>query len=196
MMPRELRRVAVYCGSSNSVSIRYRHEARDLGGALAQAGIGIVYGGGGVGLMDDLATGCLNAGGEVIGVITEKLMKLEVGRIDLTELHVVKGMHARKLKMSELSDAFIALPGGFGTLDELFEAITWTQLNIHHKPVALLDSHGFYTHLLAFLDRATRDGFIRGPHRPLVQHHTDVAGLLDGLRNAEVPIFGKWVAEP
>lgn len=195
-MSRELRRVAIFCGSSNSVSLRFRHEARVLGGTLAQAGIGIVYGGGGVGLMDDVASGALDAGGEVIGVITEKLMQLEVGRIDLTELYVVKGMHARKLKMSELADAFIGLPGGYGTLDELFEAITWSQLNIHHKPVALYDVHGFYDHLMAFLDRAAQDGFIRGPHRGLVQHHRDIGAMLQGLRTAEIPTFGKWVAEP
>ena len=195
-MGRELRRVAVYCGSSNAVSVRYRHEARSLGAGLAQAGIGVVYGGGGVGLMDDVATGALDAGGEVIGVITEKLMKLEVGRLDLTELRVVKGMHARKLAMSDRSDAFVALPGGYGTLDELFEAITWTQLNIHHKPVALFDAHGYYDHLVAFLDRAAKDGFVRGPHRPLVQHYTTVESLLEGLRSADIPTFGKWVADP
>lgn len=156
----------------------------------------MVYGGGSVGLMDDVAEGAMDAGGEVIGVITEKLMALEVGRLDLTELHVVKGMHARKLNMSELSDAFVALPGGYGTLDELFEAVTWTQLNIHHKPVALYDVDGYFEHLVAFLDHAHDQGFVRDAHRALVQRHRDVDSLLDGLSSAEIPAFGRWVAEP
>ncbi len=192
----ELRRIAVYCGSSNAVADGYRTAARELGRILAERGIGLVYGGGSVGLMDDVAQGALDAGGEVIGVITEQLLALEVARLDLTELHVVGGMHARKLKMSDLSDAFVALPGGYGTLDELFEAVTWTQLNIHHKPVALLDVDGYFEHLSLFLDRAHEDGFIRGPHRPLVQRHTDISQMLTALAASEIPAFGRWVAEP
>lgn len=192
----ELRRVAVYCGSSNSVDRAYIEAAHHVGFSLAARGLGVVYGGGSVGLMDAVAQGALDCGGEVIGVITEKLLALEVGRMDLTELHVVKGMHARKLKMSELSDAFIALPGGYGTLDELFEAVTWTQLNIHHKPVGLLDVNGYFEHLNAFLDRANADGFIRDPHRPLVVCEGEIDALVDALEAAEIPAFGRWVAEP
>lgn len=192
----ELRRVAVYCGSSVTVDRVYREGAVALGRGLAERGIEIVYGGGSVGLMDDVASGALEAGGRVIGVITEQLMALEVGRLDLTELHIVDGMHARKLMMADLSDAFIAMPGGYGTLDELFEAVTWTQLNIHHKPVALYDIDGYFEHLVAFLDRANRERFVRDPHRGLIQHHTELDAMLDGLRGAEIPTFGTWVARP
>jgi len=192
----QLGRIAVYCGSSNAIADGYRTAARELGRTLADRGIGLVYGGGDVGLMGEVAQGALERGGEVIGVITEKLMALEVGRMDLTELRVVKGMHARKLAMSELSDAFVALPGGYGTLDEVFEAVTWTQLNIHHKPVALLDVDGYFEHLTAFLDRAHEDGFIRGPHRPLLTRYTDVDQMLTALAQADIPAFGRWVAEP
>lgn len=193
---RTLNRIAVYCGSSNQVDDAYKRLAYDLGAELARRGIGVVYGGGSVGLMNEVAQGAMDQGGEVIGVITEKLMALEVARHDLSELHIVKGMHARKLKMSDLCDAFVALPGGYGTLDELFEAITWTQLNIHHKPVGLLDGNGFYAHLVAFLDHANAQGFIRDQHRPLVRRYETVDALLEGLRSAEVPTFGRWVAEP
>ncbi|MFK7927455.1 MAG: TIGR00730 family Rossman fold protein [Myxococcota bacterium] len=192
----DLRRLAVYCGSSNRVSPAYLTLAYTLGAELATRGIGVVYGGGSVGLMNEVAQGAMDKGGEVIGVITERLLALEVARHDLTELHVVKGMHARKLKMCDLSDAFVALPGGYGTLDELFEAVTWTQLNVHHKPVALLDIDGFFEHLVSFLDHAAGEGFIRPPHRSLIGRYTSIDALLAGLKSAEIPVFGKWVAEP
>ena len=192
----ELRRIAVYCGSSNAVADGYRQTAHLLGRTLGERGIGVVYGGGSVGLMNDVAQGALDAGGEVIGVITEQLLALEVARLDLTELHVVEGMHARKLKMSDLADAFVALPGGYGTLDELFEAVTWTQLNVHHKPCALFDIHDYWAHLVAFLDHACTVGFIREPHRALVARYDNVSDLIAGLSSAEVPTFGNWVVQP
>jgi len=188
--------LAVYCGSSNRVSQAYLSLAYNLGAQLAARGVGVVYGGGSVGLMNQVAQGAMDNGGDVIGVITERLLALEVARLDLTELHVVKGMHARKMMMCDLSDAFVALPGGYGTLDELFEAVTWTQLNVHHKPVALLDVDGFFDGLVSFLDHAAGEGFIRPPHRKLIGRYTSVDHLLAGLAASEIPVFGKWVAEP
>jgi uncharacterized protein (TIGR00730 family) len=195
-MTREIRRIAIYCGSSNAVDPSYRATASALGRGLAERGIGLVYGGGDVGLMGEAARGALSAGGEVIGVITEQLVKLEVGRLDLAALHIVPSMHARKLKMTELADAFVALPGGYGTLDELFEAVTWSQLNVHRKPCALYNAAGFFDHLIAFLDRAAADGFIRGPHRALLPAYRSLPELLTGLAQADVPEFGDWVIRP
>src|SRR5688572_2839533 len=132
---RTFRRVAVFCGSSDLCDPVYRDAARAVGQSLASKGIGVVYGGGRVGTMGDVADAALRAGGEVYGVIPEKLQALEVGHLELTQLYVVESMHARKAMMAQLADGFIALPGGYGTLDELFEALTWTQLNYHLKPV-------------------------------------------------------------
>ncbi|TVQ92060.1 MAG: TIGR00730 family Rossman fold protein [Deltaproteobacteria bacterium] len=195
-MTRTIERIAVYCGSSNGVHPRYRLAANQLGQALARRGIGLVYGGGDVGLMGEAARGALSAGGEVIGVITEQLMSLELGRLDLSELHIVRTMHERKLLMTELSSAFVALPGGYGTLDELFEAVTWSQLNVHRKPCALFNVHGYFDRLIAFLDHAAAEGFVRGPHRALLPAFDTVPGLIDGLEQAEVPEFGDWVVQP
>lgn len=195
-MTREIERIAVYCGSSNGVHPRYRLAAQQLGEALAQRGIGLVYGGGDVGLMGEAARGALSAGGEVIGVITEQLMQLELGRLDLSELHIVSTMHERKLLMTELSSAFVALPGGYGTLDELFEAVTWSQLNVHRKPCALYNVYGYYDHLIAFLDHCSTEGFVRPPHRALLPAFDTIPELIAGLELAEVPEFGNWVIEP
>jgi uncharacterized protein (TIGR00730 family) len=195
-MTHPLRRVAVYCGSSNNVPATYRLAAAALGRGLAERGIGVVYGGGDVGLMGETARAALAAGGEVIGVITEQLVQLEVGRLDLHALHVVPSMHERKRKMTDLADAFVALPGGYGTLDEIFEAVTWSQLNVHRKPCALYDVDGFFDGLTRFLDRAAADGFIRGPHRALLPTYRTLPELLDGLARAEVPEFGNWVIRP
>jgi hypothetical protein len=174
----------------------YRETAASLGADLARRGIGIVYGGGSVGLMNEVAEGALACGGEVIGVITEQLLALEVARLDLTALHVVRTMHERKQRMSDLADGFVALPGGFGTLDELFEAITWTQLGLQTKPAVLYDVDGFWDPLVAFVDRACAEGFIRPSHRSLMARVSTVEGLLTTLANAELPAFGRWVVEP
>ena len=193
---RTLRRVCVYCGSSDNVNLAYREAAASMGSLLASRGIGVVYGGGRVGLMGEVANAALAAGGQVIGVIPEKLRALEVGHDGLSELFVVDSMHTRKAMMAQLSDAFIALPGGFGTLVELFEVTTWTQLNYHTKPVGLLNVAGFYDHLLAHLDRAAAEGFIRPLHRPLIVDHTDPAALLDALVVAEIPALARWIERP
>jgi len=193
---RDLKRVCVYCGSSNHVDDRFLAAGYAMGRVLAQRGIGVVYGGGSVGVMNRLAQGGLDHGGEVIGVIPQKLLDLEVGRRDLTELHVVRGMHARKLKMAELSDAFVALPGGFGTLEELFEVTTWTQLNYHLKPIALFNVLGYFDHLVAFLDHAAKEGFVRQMHRPLVPVFESPDEVIRGLQTAVIPQIGQWISDP
>jgi uncharacterized protein (TIGR00730 family) len=155
--------------------------ARDLGRTLAQRGLGIVFGGGKVGLMGVIADAALAAGGEAIGVIPEALVAREIAHNGLTELRVVRSMHERKTLMADLADAFIALPGGFGTFEEFFEAVTWTQLGIHSKPCGLLNVEGYYDALLALLERAVSDGFIRNANRPLVLDAPDVPTLLAKL---------------
>ena len=146
--------------------------------------IGVVYGGGKIGLMGEVADAALRAGGQVFGVMPEKLRDIEIGHDGLTELFVVDSMHARKMMMAQLSDAFIALPGGFGTLEEVFEATTWLQLGYHRKPVGLLNAGGYYDHLLAFLDHGAAAGFVRPNHRPLLLSAPDIVALLDGGRRA------------
>jgi uncharacterized protein (TIGR00730 family) len=156
-----LRRIAVFCGASAGRSPVHRATAGALGRLLAESGLGLVYGGASTGLMGAIADGALAKGGTVIGVIPRGLIRYEVAHTGLTHLHIVETMHERKARMAELADAFVALPGGFGTADELFEALTWGQLGIHRKPCALLDPDGFYQPLLAFLRHAAHEGFIR-----------------------------------
>jgi uncharacterized protein (TIGR00730 family) len=158
-----LRRVCIFCGSAPGGKPVYRDVAVAAGRALAERGVGLVYGGGNVGLMGAAADAALAAGGEVIGVIPRRLADREVAHAGLTALHVVDTMHERKALMTQLSDAFLTLPGGFGTLDELFEAITWRQLGFHDKPCGVLDVDGYFAGLRAFIERAVADGFIR-PH--------------------------------
>ena len=192
-IPRSFRRICVFCGSASGDDPRFADAARLLGRELARRHIGLVYGGGRVGLMGQLADAALAAGGEVFGVIPQKLCDLEVGHTGLTELFVVDSMHARKMLMAQLADAFIALPGGFGTLDELFEVVTWGQLGYHHKPVGLLDVAGYFAPLLAFIDHATATGFIRPSYRPILQHAPDLDTLLERLAHVELP---RYVAPP
>lgn len=186
------RRIAVYCGSSSSAPTRYFEVGHAVGRGLAERGIGVVYGGGRSGVMGAVADGALSAGGEVFGVITDKLMGLEVGHDGLTRRETVATMHLRKARMAELADAFIALPGGWGTLEELFEALTWTQLNDHLKPVGLVNVDGYYDHLLAFLDHAADQGFVRPSHRHLLQVSADLDALLDQLAAVDIPRLGSW----
>ena len=180
----ELRRICVYCGSKPGTSANFTAAAQELGRLLAHRGIGLVYGGASVGLMGAVADAALAAGGEVFGVIPGDLFADEVAHDGLTELHVVSSMHERKALMSELADAFIAMPGGFGTIEEVVEAVTWTQLGIHRKPVALLDVDGYYEHLLAFLDRAMADGLLTPAGRRLLGCDDDPARLVDALAAA------------
>ena len=163
-----MKRIAVYCGSASPDDPRYVELAREVGDSLARRGIGVVYGGGRMGLMGALAEGALAAGGEVIGVIPEKLIEAELANPDCTELHTVKGMHERKLAFTELADGFLTLPGGTGTMDELWEAVSWAQLGYHAKPVGLLNAFGFFDHLLAFNRHMAETGFVRPAHRGII----------------------------
>jgi len=183
--------ICVFCGSSVGARPAYVEAARELGRTLAGRRLGIVFGGGKVGLMGVLADAVLAAGGEAIGVIPEALVAREIAHNGLTELRVVRSMHERKTLMADLADAFIALPGGYGTLEEFFEAVTWTQLGIHRKPCGLLNVDGYYDALLALLDRAVSDGFIREANRSLVLDAADVPTLLEKLET-----FRPAIAEP
>ncbi|WP_421118813.1 TIGR00730 family Rossman fold protein [Aquihabitans daechungensis] len=192
-MTRPLRTVAVFCGSNPGLRPEYAEVAEELGALLAQRGIGLVYGGGKVGLMGIVADAVLAGGGTVTGVIPRHLWEKEVGHEGLTELLIVDSMHERKLAMADRSDAFIALPGGVGTFEELFEAITWTQLGIHDKPVALLDVAGFYGPLLAFLDGTVDAGFLRPGHRSMIVDATTPEDVLAQLAAWEPVTTSKWL---
>ena len=176
-----LRSICVFCGASPGAKPIYREAAALLGHTLAERGITLVYGGGAVGLMGTVADAALAAGGEVIGVIPQSLMDAEIGHKGLTRLEVVDGMHARKARMAELSDAFIALPGGLGTLEELFEVWTWGQLGYHSKPLGLLEVNSFYDKLTDFLDHLVEERFVRDQHRGMLQVGGHPATLLDRL---------------
>lgn len=176
-----MKRVCVFCGSNAGIRAEYGIAAQGLATVLARRGLGLVYGGGNVGLMGMLADSMLQAGGEVIGVIPQSLVAKEVAHRGVTELRIVDTMHQRKALMNELSDAFVALPGGFGTLDELFEILTWSQLGIHGKPCGLLNVAGYYGHLLAMIDHAVAEGLLRPAHRELVLADTDADLLVQRL---------------
>ena len=175
------KRLAIYCGSATPADPAYMAMAREVGTQLAQRGITVVYGGGKVGLMGMIADSALAAGGEVIGVIPEALVGAEVAHRGLTELHVVPDMHARKALFTTLSDGFITLPGGVGTMDELWEAVSWAQLGYHSKPVGLLNAAGFYDQLIAFNRHMIEVGFIRGPHAGTLIARDTLAALLDAM---------------
>jgi uncharacterized protein (TIGR00730 family) len=180
-----IRRVCVYCGSRSGNHPRFADAARGLARALARRGQDLVYGGGKVGLMGTVADTALAEGRRVFGVLPKSLFDAEVAHDGLTELIGVDTMHERKAKMVELADAFVALPGGFGTLEETFEALTWTQLGIHRKPVGLLDVDGYFDRLLAFLDATVEHGFVRPQNRDHLLVDTDPGRLLDRLGDAE-----------
>jgi uncharacterized protein (TIGR00730 family) len=188
-----MKRVAVYCGSSRGYNDAYAYAATMLGEAIARRGIGLVYGGAAVGLMGIVADAALALGGEVHGVIPRALATKELAHSKLTELYVVSSMHERKAKMSDLSDGFIAMPGGFGTLDELFEALTWAQLGFHQKPVGLYNVRGYYDPLVAFAEHAVREGFVSAEHCGMMLVTEDAEELLDRM-NGYVPMAcPKWI---
>jgi uncharacterized protein (TIGR00730 family) len=187
-----MRRVCVYAGSNPGSHPAYADAARALATTLAERGIGLVYGGGRVGLMGVLADTMLEAGGEAIGVMPQALIDREIGHRGLTELRVVDSMHERKAQMAELSDAFVAVPGGIGTLEELIEVYTWSQLGIHHKPCGVLNVRGYYDHLAAFLDHAVGEGFLRPQHRAVLSVASEAAELLDRMAAYQPPTVGKW----
>lgn len=173
--------ICVFCGSSSGANPSYMQVARELGVALASADIGLVYGGARIGLMGAVADGALSAGGYVMGVIPESIAQIEIAHEGLSELHVVESMHARKAMMADSSMAFIALPGGIGTLEELFEVWTWTQLGIHHKPLGVLNVGHFYDGLLSFLDHLTEQQFVKSAHRQLLKADTEPSRLINQL---------------
>ena len=177
--------VCVFCGASSGRSAAYAAAARSLGAGLARRGLGLVYGGGRVGLMGAVADGALAAGGEVTGVIPQELVDRELAHPGLTRLHVVGSLHERKALMAELADAFAALPGGFGTLDELLEQLTWSQLGLHAKPIGLLDAEGYWGPLIALARHATAEGFVREADLAAIAVSDDVDGLLDRLAALE-----------
>jgi len=186
-------RIAIYCGANPGHDPLYRQAAAALARHLAEQGVGVVYGGGNVGMMGAIADAALAAGGEVVGVIPESLMEMELGHAGVTALHVVRSMHVRKQMMVDLSDGFIALPGGFGTLDELFETLTWLQLSFHGKPVGVLNVNGFFDGLLSFLDHMCQEGFLKHGHRGCVLVDTEPAALLAKMRAFTPPDLGKWI---
>ena len=187
-----MKRIAVYCGSNQGTRPEYAAAAQSLGTLLAREKIELVYGGGMVGLMGIVADAVLQHGGHVIGVIPEKLVIKEVVHEKLPDLRVVKTMHERKALMAELADGFIALPGGYGTFEEFFEVLAWSQLGWHPKPFGLLNIAGFYRPLLEFLDHTRDEGFIRPQHRELVLAESDAEKLLHRLKTHRPPAEVKW----
>lgn len=188
-----MKRVCVFCGSSAGSNPTYAESARAMGRRLVDRGLSLVYGGGHVGLMGMVADAVLEAGGEAIGVIPHALNTREIAHLRLSALHVVDSMHERKAMMARLADAFIAMPGGFGTYEEFFEAVTWTQLGVHKKPCGLLNVAGFYDPVVQFLDHAVREQFIRPEHRETVLVDADPARLLDRLERVVLPDVPKWI---
>jgi len=188
-----MKRICVYLGSNPGFDEAYGNAADTLARELAERNIGLVYGGSNSGLMGRLANTCLEAGGEVVGVIPELLVEKEVAHTNLTEQHVVNSMHERKQLMAELSDGFIALPGGLGTLEEFFEVLTWNQLGYHAKPCGLLDVKGYYTCLAEHMDRMVVNGFLVQEHRGMVLTDADPAGLLDQFKTYDPPHVDKWI---
>ena len=190
-----MRNICVFCGSQNGTDLRYRQAAIELGGLLAQRGHGLVYGGGHVGLMGIIADAVLEAGGSVTGVIPRPMTERELAHETVTKLYVVSSMHERKALMASLSDAFIALPGGYGTLEELFEVIAWAQLGIHRKPIGLLNVAGYFDALLSLVDHMIGEGFITTKHRgPFVTAEQPQA-LLDALQRHQMPATRRWLTE-
>ena len=187
-------RICVFCGSSPGHDSQYINAAKQLGAALVDLGIGLVYGGASVCLMGALADEVLARGGEVIGVMPKGLVGFEVAHKTLGDLRIVGSMHERKAMMADLSDAFIALPGGIGTLEETFEMLTWAQLGFQPKPVTLLDIGGFYTKLNGFLDHVVQEGFLRAEHRNMLIFESDTQTLLDRIADYEPPVLEKWMS--
>ncbi len=185
----------MFCGASPGNEPQYVAAARDVGAGLAGRGIGLVYGGGRVGLMGAVADAALDAGGEVIGVIPRGLVDRELAHPGLSELRVVDTLHERKAVMADLADAFIALPGGLGTLEELAEVVSWAQLELHTKPIGLLEVGDYWTLLLAWLDMAVAEGFVAPAHRRLVTRGDSLDGLLDAFATWQAPP-GRWEARP
>ncbi len=190
-----MKNICVFCGSANGRRPAYARAARLLGTAMAGKGLGLVYGGGSIGLMGVVADAALAGGSRVVGVIPRALARREIAHHGLTRLEVVPTMHARKARMAALSDAFVAMPGGIGTLEELFEVLTWGYLGIHAKPTGLLDVGGYWRPLIRLLDHAVEEGFLRPAHRKLVVVDRSPARLLERLARHRVPASPRWIEE-
>jgi uncharacterized protein (TIGR00730 family) len=190
-----MKTICVFCGSKHGDLPKYTAVARELGRALAREDLGLVYGGGSVGLMTEIADAVLEDDGHVVGVIPQALVDMEVAHLGLPDLRIVHSMHERKALMTELSDGFIAMPGGFGTLEELFEVITWGQLGFHHKPCGVLNAEGYYDGLLNFLDGAVEHGFLSPIHRQMLLVSDDPNDLLAQLRAYKPPAIEKILQE-
>lgn len=188
-----MKSVCVFCGSSVGARDEYAQAARELGRLLAARGLRTIYGAGNIGLMGILADAVLDAGGEIVGVIPEALVARELAHNGLSDLHIVHSMHERKALMADLSDAFLALPGGFGTFEELCETLTWVQLGIHAKPCGLLNVSGYFNPLIAMFDRAVDERFLRPQHRDLLLVTADPDDLLNRMSTAHLPRTHKWL---
>ncbi|MCE5224345.1 MAG: TIGR00730 family Rossman fold protein [Porphyromonadaceae bacterium] len=188
-----MKRISVFCGSSFGSEKIYEQEAYNLGKALAKRNIELVYGGANVGLMGAVANGVLDNKGKAIGVLPTFLQKVEIGHDNLTELIIVETMHQRKTKMDELSDGIITLPGGFGTLEEFFEMLTWAQLGLHKKPVAILNTNGFYDELLYLIQKMVDKGFLKQANQEMLILSNNIDDLIDKMKNYKAPAFGKWI---
>jgi uncharacterized protein (TIGR00730 family) len=188
-----VRRLCVFSGSSPGARPDYLQAAKELGGALAGRDIGLVYGGASVGLMGAVADAMLEAGGEAIGVIPQALVEREIAHPGLTDLRIVGSMHERKALMADLADGFVALPGGMGTLEELFEVYTWTQLGLHSKPLGLFDVRSYYAQLVAFLDHAVAERFVTVEHREMLVVEQRAEALLEAFARWQAPVRTKWI---
>lgn len=190
-----MKSICIYCGSAVGTSPRYAQAARELAHGLVADNIALVYGGGNIGLMGVIASEVMRLGGEATGVIPQALMNKEIGHVGLTRLHIVKDMHERKALMAELSDGFIAMPGGVGTLEELFEVFTWLQLGLHDKPIGLLNVNGFYDGLIAFIQHQVTEGFLKANQAGFLMHEAQAPALLARFK-AYVPRFYDKFLDP
>lgn len=184
--------ITVFCGSSTGNETQFKEQAYQLGKTLAMYNIGLIYGGAGIGLMGAIANGTLEHGGIVTGVLPRFLQNKEIAHAGLTELILVDTMHERKQKMNELSDGVIALPGGYGTLEELFEMLTWAQLSLHEKPIGILNIDGFYDELIAMIDKMVRKGFLNKEYKEMIIVSSDIEQLISQMQNYQVP-SEKWI---
>lgn len=187
-----MKRICVYCGSNSGLHPAYKESADALARELVNHGIGLVYGGASVGIMGSIADTVLNNGGEAIGIMPQSLFEKEVSHSNLTELKIVGSMHERKALMAEISDGFIALPGGLGTLEELFETLTWSQLGFHKKPCGLLNTRNYFHHLTTFLDHTVSEGFVGKIHRDMLLIEQEPPKLLEMMFSYRPPIADKW----
>lgn len=188
-----MKRITVFCASSFGTDKIYEEQAALVGKTLAEQNIEVVYGGANVGLMGAVADAALNAGGKVIGVLPDFLRSKEIAHLGLTELILVESMHERKTKMNDLCDGVITLPGGFGTLEELFEMLTWAQLGLHKKPIAILNTNGFYNSLIDLLENMTEKGLLKEVNQKMLLVSEDIDDLLHQMRNYTAPTVGKWI---